>query len=197
MNGKNIVAVVRFDDRKTALNFSSACIEGGINLLEVITIRNHSYEIISELSQMDGITAGAGTVLNVESAKKAYEAGAKFIVSPHTDKEIISFTKSNGLISIAGAYTSSEIVNAHNLGADYVKIFPASAGGPQYVKAMKEALPFVKIFVTGGINLQNCSEYISAGASLLGISTALTGKGESIDKNEVLVNSRSFLSSIK
>ncbi len=196
MNEKNIIAVVKFDDKQTSLDFSNACMQGGINLLEVITTRKNSFEIISELSHMEDVIVGAGTVLNVVSAEQAYNAGAKFIVSPHTDKNIINFTKSKGLISIAGAYTSSEIVNAYNLGADYVKIFPASSGGPDYVKAIKEALPFVKILVTGGINLQNSLDFISAGASLLGISTALTGKMVKFDKDVVLKNSENLLSSI-
>lgn len=196
MNEKNIIAVVKFDDKQTSLDFSNACMQGGINLLEVITTRKNSFEIISELSHMEDVIVGAGTVLNVVSAEQAYNAGAKFIVSPHTDKNIINFTKSKGLISIAGAYTSSEIVNAYNLGADYVKIFPASSGGPDYVKAIKEALPFVKILVTGGINLQNSLDFISAGASLLGISTALTGERVTFDKDVVLKNSENFLSSI-
>jgi len=196
MNERNIIAVVRFDDKQTSLDFSNACIQGGINVLEVITIRNKSFEIISELSEFEDIVVGAGTVLNVDSAERAYNAGAKFIVSPHTDKNIIDFTKSKGLISIAGAYTSSEIVNAYNLGADFVKIFPASLGGPEYVKAIKEALPFVKILVTGGVNFQNFLDFISAGASLIGVSTALTGKGDSFDKDVVLKNSKNFLSSI-
>jgi len=197
MNEINVIAVVRFNDIKTSLDFSHACIEGGINLLEVITIKKNSNEIISKLSKIEGVITGAGTVLNVESAEQAYNAGAKFIVSPHTDEKIISFTKSRGLISIAGAYTSSEIVNAYNMGVDYVKIFPASAGGPEYVKAIKEALPFVKILVTGGVNLQNSRDYLSAGASLLGISTALSGKGAAFDKNIVIKNSKDFISSIK
>jgi len=196
MNEKDIIAVVRFDDKQTSLDFSNACIQGGINLLEVIAIRSNSFEIISELSNIEDVIIGAGTVLNVVSAERAYNAGAKFIVSPHTDKNIINFTKSKGLISIAGAYTSSEIVSAYNLGADYVKIFPASSAGPAYVKAIKEALPFVKILVTGGINLQNSQDFISAGASLIGVSTALTGKGVNFDKDVVLKNSKNLLSSI-
>lgn len=196
MNKKNVIAVVRFDDRKDSLNFSHACIEGGINLLEVITIKKNSFEVLSELSGLDKVTAGAGTVLDLESAKQSYKAGAKFIVSPHTDRDIIKFTKSRGLVSIAGAYTSSEIVKAYNLGADYVKIFPASLGGPGYVKAIKEALPFINVLVTGGINTENCRDYFNAGASLLGISTALTGSGVKLDMKEVVRRSKEFINAV-
>lgn len=194
MNDNNVIAVVRFDDKKASLDFSCACIEGGINLLEVITIKKNSYEVLSELSNIENVITGAGTVLDLESAKLSYKSGAKFIVSPHTDRDIIKYTKSKGLISIAGAYTSSEIVNAYNLGADYVKIFPASLGGPGYVRAIKEALPFIKVLVTGGINLENSRDYLNAGASLLGISTALTGSGIKPDNKEVVRRSKEFIS---
>jgi 2-dehydro-3-deoxyphosphogluconate aldolase/(4S)-4-hydroxy-2-oxoglutarate aldolase len=197
MKNNKVIAVVRFDDIKLALDFSQACIDGGIKLLEVITIKNGSLEIIEELSKLDDVIIGAGTVLNPKTAENAYLAGAKFIVSPHTDPEVIEFTKSKGLTSIAGAFTSSEIVKAHNKGADYVKVFPASTGGPGYIKAIKEALPFVNILVTGGINIQNAEDYITAGASLLGISTALTGKGDSFQIESVRANAKKIIDSLK
>jgi len=197
MKNNKVIAVVRFDDIKLALDFSQACIDGGIKLLEVITIKNGSLEIIEELSKLDDVIIGAGTVLNQKTAENAYLAGAKFIVSPHTDSEVIEFTKSKGLTSIAGAFTSSEIVKAHSLGADYVKVFPASTGGPGYIKAIKEALPFVNILVTGGINMQNAEDYITAGASLLGISTALTGKGDSFQIESVRANAKNIIDSLK
>ena len=197
MKNNKVIAVVRFDDIKLALDFSQACIDGGIKLLEVITIKNGSLEIIEELSKLDDVIIGAGTVLNQKTAENAYLAGAKFIVSPHTDPEVIEFTKSKGLTSIAGAFTSSEIVKAHSQGADYVKVFPASTGGPGYIKAIKEALPFVNILVTGGINMQNAEDYITAGASLLGISTALTGKGDTFQIESVRANAKKIIDSLK
>lgn len=197
MKNNKVIAVVRFDDIKLALGFSKACIDGGIKLLEVITIKNGSLEIIEELSKLDDVIIGAGTVLNPKTAENAYLAGAKFIVSPHTDSEVIEFTKSKGLTSIAGAFTSSEIVKAHSQGADYVKVFPASTGGPGYIKAIKEALPFVNILVTGGINMQNAEDYITAGASLLGISTALTGKGDFFQIESVRANAKNIIDSLK
>lgn len=191
-----IIAVVRNDDLKTTGDFATACIDGGIRLLEVIITGSGSYELIEELSGVEGIAIGAGTVLNTDMAKNARDAGAKFIVSPHTDVEIIGYTKSNGLISIPGAFTSSEIMNAYNMGADYVKIFPASSVGPGYVKAIKEAMPFIKILVTGGININNAGDFISAGASLLGIATALNGGATSFDKERVKKNSEKFINLI-
>ena len=191
-NIDKIIAVSRFDDTVSSLNFADACLEGGINLVEVIVIRKGAYQQISELSENHRITVGAGTVLDLQSAKQAHGAGAEFIVSPHTDGEIIEYARSNNIISVAGAYTSSEIVKAVQLGADYVKIFPASSAGPKYIRAIKEALPFVNIMVTGGINLDNLNEYIASGASLVGISTALTGNNNTFDKNAVASNAKKF-----
>lgn len=197
MKKNNIIAVVRFNEINTSLDFSDACIDGGIEMLEVITIKKKSYEVISHLSGRKDITVGAGTVMSLDSAKQAISAGAEFIVSPHTDREIIEYTKSEGKVSVAGAFTSSEIVHAHNLGADYVKIFPASVGGPGYIKAIKEALPFVNIFVTGGITLQNAKDYFTSGASILGVSTALNGSADKMDKQKVIDSSKGFAALLK
>jgi len=192
-----LIAVSRFDETGNSLDFAEVCAAAGIRLIEVITTRPNAYEIIKLLSENGDICVGAGTVLNLQSAEEAYNSGAKFIVSPHTDREIIEFTKSNKLVSIAGAFTSSEIVGAEKLGADYVKIFPASTVGPKYVRAIKEALPFANIMVTGGINKDNINDYISAGASLAGISTALTGNTGAFDKSTVSKNAGKFIEAIK
>ena len=197
IQNNKIIAVVRFDDKYLSIDFADACISGGIKLIEVITTGPDAYELIKAISEKNEVVVGAGTVLDLNSAEKAFRAGARFIVSPHTDKEIIEFTKSNEMVSIAGAFTSSEIVRANNLGADYVKIFPASSVGPKYIRAIKEALPFVNILVTGGINIQNITDYISAGASLAGISTALTGNNKALDKDIVASNARKIIETLK
>lgn len=197
IQNNKIIAVVRFDDKYLSIDFADACISGGIKLIEVITTGPDAYELIKAISEKNEVVVGAGTVLDLNSAEKAFRAGARFIVSPHTDKEIIEFTKSNEMVSIAGAFTSSEIVRANNLGADYVKIFPASSVGPTYIRAIKEALPFVNILVTGGINIQNITDYISAGASLAGISTALTGNNKALDKDIVASNARKIIETLK
>ena len=80
---------------------------------------------------------------------------------------------------------------------DYVKIFPASSVGPKYIRAIKEALPFIKIMVTGGINTENVKDYLVSGASLVGISTALTGSSKALDKETVLKNAKKFVEAVK
>jgi 2-dehydro-3-deoxyphosphogluconate aldolase/(4S)-4-hydroxy-2-oxoglutarate aldolase len=119
-------------------------------------------------------------------AKTAASSGARFIISPHTDKEIISYSRSKELLVVSGALTSSEIINAWNLGADLVKIFPVKAvGGTSYIKAIKETLPFIEIMTTGGVAIENFTEFLKAGATAVGLSSNLIGNDGSIDPRTI------------
>ena len=135
-----LIAVFRSSEPAISVDFAKACIDGGIKSIEVVLDSPESFNLISELCGLNDILIGAGTVLNVDDALRAIESGAKFIVSPHTDKDIISVARSNKTVVVSGAFTSSEIVVAWKLGAHLVKIFPASANGPNYIKALKEPL---------------------------------------------------------
>lgn len=189
-----IFAVIRADGAAEAHEFAEGCINGGLRLIEVTFSFDGADKVISELSEREGIVTGAGTVLDTGMADKALRAGARFLVSPHTDMELIAFGKKNGLPVIQGAFTSSEIVNAWKSGVDMVKIFPVSAvGGPKYVKAIKEPLPFVEIMTTGGINLDNLTAFIEAGTSAVGVSGALLGPGGKVDGGVIAENARKFV----
>jgi 2-dehydro-3-deoxyphosphogluconate aldolase/(4S)-4-hydroxy-2-oxoglutarate aldolase len=170
-----IFAVIRACDSLTALRFAEACIEGGLRLIEVTFSFHGAEEVVSRLSDRKGVLVGAGTVLNLDMARTAADAGARFIISPHTDGEIISYSKSNNLMVVSGALTSNEIVKAWSLGADMVKVFPVKlVGGAAYIKAIKEPLPFVEIMTTGGVTVENLAEFFSAGATAVGLSSTLT-----------------------
>lgn len=187
-----IFAVIRGDNAADAMAFAEGCMQGGLKLIEITMSFPEAESVISELSRRVGILVGAGTVLDLDMAKEALASGAKFLVSPHTDREIINFSRQNGIPCIQGASTSSEIVTAWKLGVDAVKVFPANlAGGPAYVKAMLEPLPFVKIMATGGISLDNFTDYLKAGAVAVGTASALTGGG-SIDTAIIAENARMF-----
>lgn len=189
-----IFAVIRADSVDEALEFAEGCINGGLRLIEVTFSFPGAEEVIAELSRREGIVTGAGTVLDTGMADKALRAGARFLVSPHTDTDLIAFGKKNGLPVIQGAFTSSEIVNAWKSGVDMVKIFPVSAiGGPKYVKAIKEPLPFVEIMTTGGINPDNLLDFIDAGTSAVGVSGALLGGSKVIDAAVIAENARKFV----
>ena len=187
-----IIAVVKSDSYENSYKFASACIEGGIRTIEVITTSPGARRLLGELSRVNDVCLGAGTVLDREVARQALDMGAEFIVSPHTDPEIVKFCNENNLFVISGAFTSSEIVNAWKMGVNMVKIFPSSTVGPGYVKAIKDPLPFVEIFVTGGITLDNIGDYISSGVSCVGLSSSLLGANRSVNYHEIVKKSKKF-----
>jgi 2-dehydro-3-deoxyphosphogluconate aldolase/(4S)-4-hydroxy-2-oxoglutarate aldolase len=182
VRSSKVIAVIRAEGPEAALQSAQACIKGGLKLIEITFSFSGADKVISELSKKYDVLVGAGTVLNIEMAKIAVESGANFIVSPHTDRELIHYAKSRGLLVVAGALTSSEIVYAWSLGADMVKIFPVKAvGGESYIRAIKEPLPFIEVMTTGGVTLENFKEFLDAGATAVGLSSALIGNNGSFE----------------
>lgn len=122
------------------------------------------------------IIPGAGTVITLEQLQMAYDAGAQYIISPNVDVEIIRRTKELGLISLPGAMTPSEIVEAYKAGADFVKVFPVGNLGPAYIKALKAPLSHIPLMAVGGVNEKNAADFLKAGASGLGVGGNLVNK---------------------
>ena len=194
IKNNKVLAVVRANSVTEAYDLAQACIDGGLKLIEITFSFPKADEVITKLSKYRDVLVGAGTVLNLNMVKVAIHSGAKFIVSPHTDKKIIRYTKSKKIAAVSGAVTSSEIVNAWNLGADFVKIFPVKyLGGPSYVKAIKDPLPFVDIMVTGGVTIENFTDYLTAGASLVGISSDLLGGERLFDLKKINKKAREIV----
>jgi 2-dehydro-3-deoxyphosphogluconate aldolase/(4S)-4-hydroxy-2-oxoglutarate aldolase len=186
-----VIAVIRAETPDKALEFGEGCIKGGLKLIEVTFSFPEAELVIAELSKIDGVLVGAGTVLDADMAVKALESGASFLVSPHTGQDIIDVAMPKGVPTIQGALTSSEIVNAWKLGVDMVKVFPVSAvGGPRYIKAIKEALPFAEIMTTGGVNYDNFLDYIKAGACAVGLSSAFLTEDKMIKFDTVMQNTK-------
>jgi len=117
----------------------------------------------------DRMTVGAGTVTTTRQVERTYNAGGRFVISPNTDPEIIRLTKQFGLISIPGALTPSEIVTADHAGADFVKLFPVSVMGADYIKAVMAPLRNIRMLAVGGVNDENMEDYIKAGACGIGL----------------------------
>ncbi|MCK5709722.1 MAG: bifunctional 4-hydroxy-2-oxoglutarate aldolase/2-dehydro-3-deoxy-phosphogluconate aldolase, partial [Deltaproteobacteria bacterium] len=186
-----VIAVIRAETPDKALEFGEGCIKGGLKLIEVTFSFPGAQTVIAELSKIEGVLVGAGTVLDAVMAVKALESGASFLVSPHTDQDIIDVAMPKRVPPIQGALTSSEIVNAWKLGVDMVKVFPVSAvGGPPYIKAIKEAIPFAEIMTTGGVNYDNFLDYIKAGASAVGLSSAFLTEDKMIKFDTVMQNTK-------
>lgn len=193
-----VFAVIRAEDTENAFRLVEACIEGGLKLIE-ITFRFSGAElVIKELSKRSDVIVGAGTVLNIEMARSAASSGARFIISPHTDKEIISYAKSHNLLVASGALTSSEIVNAWNMGTGLVKIFPVKAvGGATYIKAIKDTLPFIEIMTTGGVTVENFTKLLHAGATAVGLSSSLIGSDSSSDSKIVTQRAKMVIQKLR
>ena len=168
-----IVAIIRGAGPADVLKIADALLQGGVIILEITLNSPGALKVIEELNKKigDRMLIGAGTVLSADAAKTSIEAGAKFIISPNVNIEVIEITKRNEAVSIPGAYTPTEIVHAYANGGDIIKVFPAS--NAEYIKALRGPLSHIPLMPTGGINLKNVVEFQRAGAVALGIGTAL------------------------
>lgn len=178
---KKIIAIIRGVPSKDILETAKALIAGGICLME-ITFDHTSeagmqntldcYDILTrELG--DQIVMGAGTVLTEEEVVLAYEHGAKYIISPDTDAAVIRKTKELGLVSMPGALTPTEVVQAWKYGADIVKVFPAGDLGTAYFKSIKAPLAHISVSAVGGVTENNIGAFAKAGADGFGIGSTL------------------------
>lgn len=181
---KKIIAIVRGVYEEDCVNLAKALYKGGIELLEV-TFDQSKPEMLSRTSKTIGMLVnefegkmmfGAGTVTTLEMLNLAKEAGAQFIVSPNTDETIIRATVQNGMVSMPGALTPSEIFNAYSYGADFVKVFPIGNLGAEYIKAVRGPLNHIKLLAVGGVNEKNIGTFIKYGAAGAGVGGNLVNK---------------------
>ena len=175
---EKVLGIVRTETRDQALSSAKAAIVGGMKLIEISLTVPEAYSVIGELSHnYPDVLIGAGTVINADMAEMAINAGAKWIVSPHTDPEIIRYCRHKKAYVSPGALTPNEIYNAWNLGADVVKVYPVSSvGGPKYIRTILEPLSFLKLMPTGTITSDNILEYLDAGVYAVGVGSAIFDK---------------------
>ena len=158
--------------------------EGGIRLAEItydateaVPAAETAARIAMAASRMEGkMYIGAGTVLHTQQLRLTKEAGGTFIISPHTDVQLIAETKALGLVSIPGAMTVSEIVAAHHAGADYIKVFPVSSLGPDFLTQVHGPLPHIPLLAVSGVGLADIPAYLRAGAAGFGIGGAICNR---------------------
>ncbi len=179
-----VITICRKVYGEDLLNLAGALLTGGVKLIEVTfdqadpaCVRKTS-EAVDALNKKygDQMMFGAGTVLTKEQVKAAKEAGGRYIISPNTDPEIIAYTKELGLVSIPGAMTPSEIIAAHNYGADIVKLFPSGYLNFSYIKDILAPISHVKLCATGGVTEDNFGQYLELGFAGAGISGRLCDK---------------------
>ena len=169
-----LMVAVRTETPEDAYRAATACVEGGIRFIEITFSVRGADEVIRRLSTDKRVTVGAGTILSILDARKALKAGASYLVSPSFDEEVVKFAKKEGVISIPGACTPTEIYRAHKAGADIIKLFPfIEIGGLGFLKAVRGPLPFVRYMLCGGANLDNVSKYLAGDAAGILIGSAI------------------------
>ncbi|MDE0483826.1 MAG: bifunctional 4-hydroxy-2-oxoglutarate aldolase/2-dehydro-3-deoxy-phosphogluconate aldolase [Candidatus Poribacteria bacterium] len=196
-----IVAIIRANSSNELIDAAAAIQTGGVDVIEITMTTPDALRVISEVSTRlgDAVLVGVGSVLDSETARAAMLAGAEFVVSPVTKSDVIEICNRYGKVVIPGAFTPTEILAAWEAGADYVKVFPSSGVGPSYIKDIKAPLPQIPLIPTGGINAENATEFIEAGASALGVGSSLVSSSvlESGDFVSLTKRAKKLIAAVK
>jgi 2-dehydro-3-deoxyphosphogluconate aldolase/(4S)-4-hydroxy-2-oxoglutarate aldolase len=196
-----IIPAVRVSSAEDARFAAETVNRGGIPVAEITVTVPGAMEVISDLSRrIPEMVVGAGTVLDIEIARRCLDAGAKFLTSPGLVLDVMEFAVKNEVVVIPGALTPTEVITAWKAGADMVKIFPcAQVGGDSYIRALKAPLPQVPLVASGGVNQQTALNFVLAGAAALGIGTELIPK-EAVQRRQaerILELARRFTKLVK
>jgi len=161
-----VVAIVRLDDYTAAVDVVKALIAGGIDVVEFTYTNPRAGAAVEEVKTAlgDAVLAGAGTVLDPETCRAAILQGADFIVTPTVNVETVRMSQRYAVPTVIGAFSPTEILTAWEAGATFVKVFPARAVGPQYLKDVSGPLPQIRLIPTGGVSVENAADFIRAGA---------------------------------
>lgn len=170
-----VVAIVRLDDLSGAVPLTEALGRGGIRAIEFTFTNRLAARVIESVRDAlgDRTLVGAGTVLDAETARIAILAGAEFVVTPVMSLPVIEMCQRYAIPTVIGAFTATEILAAWQAGANFVKVFPASAGGPRYLKDVRGPLPQVRLIPTGGVSKDNAAAFIAAGAAAVAVGSNL------------------------
>jgi 2-dehydro-3-deoxyphosphogluconate aldolase/(4S)-4-hydroxy-2-oxoglutarate aldolase len=204
INKNKLIAICRKIYGDDLYKLADALSLGGVRLMEITfdqadpdNIAKTSEAIRMLTDKFDGkLLPGAGTVLSKKQVKAAFDAGARYIISPNVDVEVITYTKELGLFSIPGAMTPSEILTAHKTGADFVKLFPSGTLGFQYIKDILAPISHVKLVATGGVTEETLPQYLDLGFAGAGVSGRLIDKKLIKEGNfgEIENRARTFMS---
>jgi 2-dehydro-3-deoxyphosphogluconate aldolase/(4S)-4-hydroxy-2-oxoglutarate aldolase len=178
-----VVAIARRFGADAAPRVADALVEGGVVAFE-LTLNDPeagalaAIEAVARHTEGGPLTVGGGTVLTTAAAGRAVDAGARFLVAPHTDPDLVAWAAERGIPFLPGALTPSEALAGWRAGAAAIKLFPASVAGPQFIRELRGPFPEIPVLPTGGITADTAASYIRAGAVAIGLGTWLTGDGE-------------------
>lgn len=195
-----VVAVLRAPTPEAAVSGVAALVDGGVRAVEITYSTPQAPAVISQLIERygDEVLVGAGTVTTPEQVGEAVDAGAQYLVSPGTSRPVAEAMRASGTPFAIGALTPSEVMAAGELGADLVKLFPGSLGGPSYLRALRGPFPDVPFMPTGGVSVDNVRSWLDAGAVCLGagsdlVSGALLAQG---DHAEITRRAQAFMAAV-
>jgi len=183
-----VVAVVRANSAEEAIKIADACMAGGVKGIEITYTVPGASEIITALTKKytpDQMVVGAGTVMDPETARAAILAGANYVVAPCLNVETVKLCNRYQIAVMPGAMTLKEAIDAVEAGADIVKIFPGNLYGPKIIKAFHGPCPQLRMMPTGGVNAENCGEWIKAGAVAVGAGGDLTAGAKTGDFDKI------------
>jgi 2-dehydro-3-deoxyphosphogluconate aldolase/(4S)-4-hydroxy-2-oxoglutarate aldolase len=173
-----VIAIIRGDNKIDIDGIFESLINGGIKIIEISFTTPSAVRLIEHVTEKYGkhLIIGAGTVLDAETARQAIFAGAKFIFAPNYKQEVIDMCHRYGVVAIPGALTPTEIANAWENGADFVKVFPAMLFGVSYIEAIKAPLPQIPLIAVGGVDIENVRDFLKAGVVAVGVGSSLMKK---------------------
>ncbi|MFZ5595839.1 MAG: bifunctional 2-keto-4-hydroxyglutarate aldolase/2-keto-3-deoxy-6-phosphogluconate aldolase [Bacillota bacterium] len=197
--GLGIVAVIRAETSEKACSIVEAVRAGGISAIEITMTVPGAIEVIKEVARKfinEDIIIGVGSVLDSETARSAILAGAQYVVSPHLNPGVIKLCNRYQVPCMPGAMSVKEVVEAMELGAEIVKVFPGEVVGPSFIKAVKGPLPQANMMPTGGVSLENVRDWFLAGAVALGVGGSLTKGAKTGDYNLVTETAKKFVEKV-
>ena len=179
LQASRIVAIVRVPTPRGVRAACRALRAGGISAVEITLTVPGALDLVGELVSEfeDDLLVGAGTVLDVEACRRSVDAGAQFVVSPAFDSGVVDHCRKHGVLPVPGALTPTEVARARQDGADLVKLFPARIATPSYVRDLLGPFPALQLMPTGGIDEAGASDYLAAGAAVVGIGSRLMEPG--------------------
>lgn len=196
-----VVAIMRANSSDQLLEAADAVKAGGVNAIEVTMTTPDALDVIRQATSKygDEVLFGVGSVLDPETTRAAIMAGAQFVVCPTLNLQTIEMCRRYSVPVVPGAYTPTEILAAWESGADAVKVFPASVGGPQFIKAIKGPLPQIKLVPVGGVNLDTTADFIRAGADFVGVGGSLVNQKLLSEKNidKITENAKRFCEEVQ
>ncbi len=192
---QRVVPVLRLVSAEKTERAVQCLLSAGFSTVEITLTVPGALELIERIARRAELLVGAGTVRDLDAARRCLDAGARFLVSPCVVPGMAAAAHAAGCAALAGGFTPGEILAAHRDGADIVKVFPASTGGPAHVRAIHSVFPDIALCPTGGVTLQNFEDYLAAGAALVGVGNDILDQPalEAGDNARASAHARRFL----